>query len=180
MQNKKANTRQQIINAGQECLSQYGYAKTTFVDIAKRAGMSRALLYLYFKNKKDLFSIMNEERANKYFSQSQEVLKSDLTKKEKLEKIVDIWLIDPYRIIVKAPNPDAWLDELKNIPRGERHFRDLFIKSLTPLSGRDLAEVVVLAYRGLLADRPSVKLFEKRSQILIDLADRYEKTGNIG
>lgn len=177
MQNKKNNTRQQIINAGQECLAQYGYTKTTFVDIARKAGMSRALLYLYFKNKKDLFSTMASERTDKYYSLSQEILKSALSKNEKLKKIVDIWLIDPYRIIIKTPNPDSWLDELKNIAQGERYFRELFIKSLTPLLGHDLAETMVLAYRGILDDRPTVKTLEKRSRILLDLADCCENTG---
>lgn len=172
MQDKKANTRQQIINAGQECLAQYGYSKTTFVDIAKKAGMSRALLYLYFKNKKDLFSTMTDETINEYYSQSQDILKTDLSKKEKTKKIVNIWMIAPYRIIVKAPNPDSWLDELKNIEHGEIHFRELFIKSLTPLLGHDLGEVVVLAYRGLFDDRPTVKILEKRSQTLLNAVVR--------
>ena len=176
MQNKKNNTRQQIINAGQECLAQYGYTKTTFVDIARKAGMSRALLYLYFKNKKDLFSNMASERTDRYYALSQEILISDLSKKEKMQKIVDIWLIAPYRVIIKAPNPDAWLDELRNIAQGERYFRELFIKSLTPLLGRDLAETVVLSYRGLLDDRPKVKTLEKRSRILLDLAARGSLT----
>jgi TetR/AcrR family transcriptional regulator, transcriptional repressor of aconitase len=173
MQDKKANTRQQIIKAGQECLAQYGYSKTTFVDIAKKAGISRALLYLYFKNKKDLFLTMNDERINEFFSQSQEITKSDdLSKREKLKKIVDIWLIIPYRIIVKTPNSDAWMDELKIMPHGETNFRELFTKSLTPLLGRNSAEVVVLSYRGLLDDRPTTKGLEKRSQILLDMAAR--------
>ncbi len=51
------------------------------------------------------------------------------------------------------------------------------IKSVAPLLGHDLAEMVVLAYRGLLSDRPTVKTLEKRSQILLDLADRCENPG---
>jgi TetR/AcrR family transcriptional regulator, transcriptional repressor of aconitase len=178
MQNKKANTRQVIINAGQECLVKYGYARTTFVKIARTAGISRALLYLYFRNKRDLFATINDERINRYHSASQEVLKSGLSKKEKIEKIVNIWMIDPYRVIARSPNPNAWLDELKTAAGSELHFREYFIKALIPVLGKDLAEVVVFAYRGLFDDRPSVKTLEKRSRMFLDLVAEAEKARN--
>ena len=170
MENKKNLTRSRILEATYECIAEYGYSKTNFADVGRRAGISRSLMYLYFKNKEDLFITMTNERHDNYIVQSGEVLRSDFSKKEKLQKIIGIWIIDPYRIIVKTPQPDAWLDELKSVAQSELKFRELFIKSLAPLLGKGLAEVVVLSFKGLLDDRPPVKTLQKRADILIDMS----------
>ena len=161
-------TREQIINSAFECFQQYGYSKTTFLDIARKAGISRPLIYQYFKNKKDLFVTMTVERHDGYVIQTEEVLRSDLGKGEKLRKIIDIWLIEPYKLIKKSPNPDGWLNELTNFSHSENRYRDLFIKAISPLLGDDLAKVVVLGFKGLLDDRPSIPSLEKRVETLIN------------
>jgi len=171
MEDKKSLTRRRILVAAFECITQYGYAKTTFKDIAKRAGISRALIYIYFKNKNDLFVTMTDERHKSYISLSKATLESGLSQKEKLRKVIDIWIIDPYRVIVKSPYPNTWLDELKNYSGSEMKFRELFIKAMTPLLGHSLAEIVGLSYRGLLDDRPTVKTLEKRTEVLINIIE---------
>ena len=47
--------RKQIIDTAIEAIAQDGFAQTTIAEIAKRAGVSKGLLYLYFKTKEDLF-----------------------------------------------------------------------------------------------------------------------------
>jgi AcrR family transcriptional regulator len=44
-----------ILTAAFECFLQYGVRRTAMQDIADRAGMSRAALYLHYKNKDDIF-----------------------------------------------------------------------------------------------------------------------------
>jgi len=46
---------QQILDAALAVFCRYGYRKTSMLDIAQAAGMSRAALYLHFKNKEDVF-----------------------------------------------------------------------------------------------------------------------------
>jgi AcrR family transcriptional regulator len=48
------DTRQQILDAAQVRLVQYGYHKTTMAEIADDVGMSAANLYRYFKSKEDI------------------------------------------------------------------------------------------------------------------------------
>lgn len=60
-QSQKQATRRAIVRAARACFLSSGVAKTTFDDIAKRAGVSRATVYLYFSSKKDLLLIMLEE-----------------------------------------------------------------------------------------------------------------------
>ncbi|MEP0826188.1 MAG: TetR/AcrR family transcriptional regulator [Nitrososphaera sp.] len=51
----KAELREKIIQAAIESFSQSGYDRTKMEDIAKRLGLSKGTLYLYFKSKEDLF-----------------------------------------------------------------------------------------------------------------------------
>lgn len=50
----KANTRNRIIQSAKELFADQGYQKTTIVEISKRAGLSEAALYEYFRGKEDL------------------------------------------------------------------------------------------------------------------------------
>jgi AcrR family transcriptional regulator len=168
MKDKRSITRSQIIDAASACFAEYGYDKTTFDDVATRAGVSRALIYTYFKSKQDFFFMMIDEKHKQYLHRSQKVLESGLSAKEKLRKIIDIWIIDPHRVIYKSPFPNIWLKPVKSIQESEKLLRGAFIKSLVPLVGHDLAEVIVYSYKGLLDDKPSVDILEKRTDILIN------------
>ena len=44
-----------ILGAALQCFAQYGLKRTSMEDIAKSAGMSRAALYLHYKNKRDIY-----------------------------------------------------------------------------------------------------------------------------
>ena len=44
-----------IINGAMKCFSIHGYEKASMADIAKEAGVSKALLFHYFETKKKLF-----------------------------------------------------------------------------------------------------------------------------
>ena len=43
-----------ILDAALHCFLNFGYSKTSMDDVAKKAGISRPLIYLKFKNKEDL------------------------------------------------------------------------------------------------------------------------------
>ena len=61
----------------------------------------------------------------------------------------------------------TWLDELKEVSKSEKRFRKLFISSITPLVGKTNSEIIVLAIRGLMDDRPPAITLKKRLGILI-------------
>jgi AcrR family transcriptional regulator len=52
---RKEDRPQEITAAALEAFSEKGYAATRVTDVAKRAGVSKGLLYLYFRTKEDLF-----------------------------------------------------------------------------------------------------------------------------
>ena len=51
----KTELKEKIIQAAIESFSQTGYDRTKMEDIARRLGLSKGTIYLYFKSKEDLF-----------------------------------------------------------------------------------------------------------------------------
>lgn len=54
-QRRKEDRPAEITEAALEAFAEKGYAATRVDEVAKRAGVSKGLLYLYFKTKEDLF-----------------------------------------------------------------------------------------------------------------------------
>ena len=52
---RKEDRPQEITEAALAAFAEHGYAATRVDDVAKRAGVSKGLLYLYFKTKEELF-----------------------------------------------------------------------------------------------------------------------------
>ncbi len=52
---KENPKRDLILRAGSECFARFGFEKTTLDDIGRRAGLNKASLYYYFKNKEEIF-----------------------------------------------------------------------------------------------------------------------------
>jgi AcrR family transcriptional regulator len=167
IKDKKNHMKGRILKAAFDCFLQYGYSKTTFVDIVKKARISRASLYLYFKNKEDLFIEMNKNLHDIYVTKSEEILKSTLSDTEKLAKIIDIWIVNHYRDMKNTNYANELLDGLLHVSRQtEKRFKELFIKSITPIVGEKMAEIIVLSMRGLMDDRPPVKKLQERIELL--------------
>jgi AcrR family transcriptional regulator len=56
---EKERRRQQIMLAAKRVFSEKGFNKTTMEDIAREAELSTGTLYLYFKNKEELFASLS-------------------------------------------------------------------------------------------------------------------------
>lgn len=54
-QRRKQDRPEEITRAAFEAFAENGYAATRVEEVAKRAGVSKGLLYLYFRTKEDLF-----------------------------------------------------------------------------------------------------------------------------
>ena len=54
-QRRKENRPQEITEAAFDAFAEKGYSATKVADVAKRAGVSKGLMYLYFKTKEELF-----------------------------------------------------------------------------------------------------------------------------
>jgi AcrR family transcriptional regulator len=68
----KQNIKNKIIESAIFTFSKYGYDKSRMDDIAITANLSKGTIYLYFKNKEELFNAISERNTNE--------LKNQLTK----------------------------------------------------------------------------------------------------
>ncbi len=128
---EKERRRQQIIVAAKRVFSERGFNKATMEDIAKEAELSPGTLYLYFKNKEDLYAslslrilqylLMRVEHVNR-----EKELGHEQKLKALMDAMYDVYDFDPLIIInmfhlqssetLKNLSPEL-LSEIKDLSR---------------------------------------------------------------
>lgn len=77
-----------IAQAAKTVFAERGYTRATLEDIAQRAGMSKATIYIYYKNKDDLFLQVVEELVNATTAATAQAATMPKAPLEKLARIV--------------------------------------------------------------------------------------------
>lgn len=96
--------RKQILDAAKRVFHNKGFSATTVEDICQEAELSPAAMYLYFKNKDDLYASLNLQLLE-YMSKKFEGLyrEKDLKAEEKIEALkdllYDLFSFDPLIVI---------------------------------------------------------------------------------
>ena len=72
--------RDMILKAAKECFRDKGYYGSGIDEIAKRAGITKSLLYYYFKSKDDIFIALLEESLDRILNRLNESYSSDIKK----------------------------------------------------------------------------------------------------
>jgi AcrR family transcriptional regulator len=85
---EKTERRKQIMSCAKELILHNGAAGVSMGDIAKKAELSKATLYLYFPSKDGLFRAICEESANAFTEYIRPRLKPDISG---LEGIKEVW-----------------------------------------------------------------------------------------
>jgi AcrR family transcriptional regulator len=101
---EKERRRQQIIVAAKRVFSDKGFNKATMEDIAKEAELSPGTLYLYFKNKEELYASLSLRILQYLHIRVSHVHKEpDLNPVDKLDALMkamyDVYDFDPLIII---------------------------------------------------------------------------------
>lgn len=101
---EKERRRQQIIVAAKRVFSEKGFNKATMEDIAKEAELSPGTLYLYFKNKEELYASLSLRILQYLHIRVTHVNKeTDMSPDKKLaalmEAMYDVYDFDPLIII---------------------------------------------------------------------------------
>jgi AcrR family transcriptional regulator len=82
---RKEDRPQEITAAALEAFAEKGYSATRVTDVADRAGVSKGLLYLYFKTKEDLFkAVIKSFVSPRIDALKAEIESTDLTAEEYL------------------------------------------------------------------------------------------------
>jgi AcrR family transcriptional regulator len=135
---EKERRRQQIIVAAKRVFSEKGFNKATMEDIAQEAELSPGTLYLYFKNKEELYAslslrilqylLLRIEHVNNMKDQD-----PDARLKALMEAMYDVYEFDPLIIINMFHLQSS--DTLKNLtPQLLDEIKDLSRKSMNSIS----------------------------------------------
>jgi len=92
---EKARRRQQIIVAAKRVFSAKGFNKATMEDIAKEAELSPGTIYLYFKNKDELYASLSLRILHYLYLRVEQLNSEDIAAKKKLDALKDV-LYDVY------------------------------------------------------------------------------------
>lgn len=97
---KDKDTSEKILAAARKVFLVEGMAGARMQDIADEAGINKALLHYYFKNKEKLFEVIFLQEAQKFFPKINMIFQSDLPLFEKIHRFVgeyiDEILESPY------------------------------------------------------------------------------------
>jgi AcrR family transcriptional regulator len=190
---EKERRRQQIIVAAKRVFSDKGFTKATMEDIATEAELSPGTLYLYFKNKDELYVSLSLRILQYMLIRLEHVRNDEQTNPEQKVKdlmaiLHDVYDFDPLVVInmfrlqssetLKNLSPEL-LDQIKNLSRqalnaiadvlesGVAH--DLFIDR-RPIA---LADTLWSLFSGVVLWLTSKKIIDERKDYLhttLDLA----------
>ena len=114
-QRRKEDRPAEITDAAMNAFAEKGFAATKVEDVAKRAGVSKGLLYLYFKTKEDLFkAVIRSFVSPKIDALTQTVEESELS--------AEAFLRGPFLDLAKTiPNSPARILARLMISEGPKH-----------------------------------------------------------
>jgi AcrR family transcriptional regulator len=110
---KDTGTEARLLAAAKKVFTSKGLAGARMQDIADEAGVNKAMLHYYFRDKDKLFEVIFLQEAENFFPRINSIFESDATLFEKIEQFVneyiDEMLANPYLpwFILNELNRDA-------------------------------------------------------------------------
>jgi TetR/AcrR family transcriptional regulator, transcriptional repressor of aconitase len=165
-----AARRTSVLQAARWCFLNFGFSKTSLDDIAKRASISRTLLYRTFKDKEDIFAAVFEYWLIARHPQAQVAVAARASLQDRLLTVCRVMVFEPWEDMVGAPMAAEFYDVCDRLaPEVSARHRQVMLDCVTAiLNDADAAEVFVLALDGLLADQPTPAVLESRTKVLIE------------
>jgi len=163
-----AERRSKILLAARWCFLNFGFAKTSFEDIAKRANLSRTLLYRIFKDKEDVFRAVFVHWLVSRHPAAKQAATAPGSPYERLLNVCRVMVGDPWADMVGAPMGREFFEACERIdPEIDAKHRQVLSQCLFAiLRDKASSEVFLLALDGLLADQPTTEVLEQRTRLL--------------
>ena len=167
--------RKRVLDAARWCFLNFGFSKTSFEDIARRAEISRTLLYRIFKDKEDVFTAVFAHWLVARHPAAQQAASGSGSPYERLLAVCRLMVLEPWSDMSAAPMGAEFFDVCARIdPEIEARHRKVALQCVETILGSEAnAEVFLLALDGLLVDQPMVAVLERRLRIL---AERFVPT----
>jgi TetR/AcrR family transcriptional regulator len=117
---KDLNTEEKILAAARAVFMEKGMDGARMQDIADRAGINKALLHYYFRNKDKLFEMIFQDAMGRFMPRLADVIIADVDFFVKIEKMVSMYMDmlaqNPYlpQFVLNEVNrqPEAFLEGL--------------------------------------------------------------------
>jgi len=100
-----------ILAAAFTCFSRYGFKRVSLEQIAQETGISRAALYLHFRNKEDLFRALARQLLERTQAAAEEAAEQEAPLAAQLEAILDAKFGRIYELVHDSPHAAEILDE---------------------------------------------------------------------
>jgi len=113
---------EEIISAALEVFADRGFAATKLEDVARRAGVTKGTIYLYFENKEALFKALIRQTIVPVLAQGEELAKSFTgSARELFERLVrEYWRLVGETSLVGIPK--LMMAEANNFPELARFY----------------------------------------------------------
>lgn len=169
-EDEAAARRARVLLAARWCFLNFGFAKTSLEDIAKRANLSRTLLYRIFKNKEDIYRAVFVDWLVSLHPAAKQATGARGSRYERLLAVCRVMVLEPWSDMVGTPMGSEFLEVCERLDPATdaEHHRVALDCVSTILGDEEQAEVFLLALDGLLADMPTSAVLERRLQVLAE------------
>ena len=166
--NEAAVRRAKILTAARWCFLSFGFAKTTFEDIARRAHLSRTLLYRIFKDKEEIYQAVFVDWLISRQPAAKQAANGPGSPYKRLLSVCRLLALEPWAEMVNTSMGSEFFEACERIdPKSEALYRKIALECVASILGDEAsAEVFLLALDGLFADQPSMEMLEQRTQVL--------------
>jgi AcrR family transcriptional regulator len=126
-------TRERIHRAAFTLFCRYGFKRTSMEDIAAEAGLSRAALYLQFRNKEDIFRDLARELNAESMALAEAALTERRPLADRLRAAVEARMLRMIEIAYDSPHGSELMDEKNRLcgdlwTDSERAFQELMVR----------------------------------------------------
>jgi AcrR family transcriptional regulator len=178
-------TRERILNAAFALFGRYGYRRTSMEDIAAEAGLSRAALYLQFRNKEEIFRELARGLHEEGLSTAEEVLAGSGPLVERLVAAVEAKTLRMVEIGHTSPHASELMDENNRLcgdlaSATEERYHEILAQAFgradgereiglgaAGLSAREAAELFARAASGLKGPDVKTEVYRMRLASLV-------------
>ncbi len=136
-------TRGRILEAGFTLFGRYGFKRTSMEDIASEAGLSRAALYLQFRNKEDIFRGLAAGLHERCLKAAEDALSGGGTLTERLQAAVEGKTLPMIEITNSSPHGSELMDETNRLcgdlaAESGRRFQKMLAEAFQRADGTDV------------------------------------------
>jgi len=166
MKNTKKDSKQiLIVKAASTCFANFGYNKTSMKVIGQEAGLHKASLYHYFRNKEDLYTHVIFEETESYFQYLKVMMKNAIGPSKKISNL----LFQRLKIANLFPNIDQTLFSNGNKETKIQHQLKDYLQQ------KEMEFLKKLLYQDGKLDHIEIQQIEQLSYGCLQLSNAYRK-----